>query len=76
MLSKQQQNIAQPAVDRRADSEVDLLAIPQASERTLTQNLGDVGMRTHAQESLNASLTIGRGPDLNRPDGSNTNGPE
>ena len=76
MLSKQQQNIAQPVVDRRADSEVDLLAIPQASERTLTQNLGDVGMRTHAQESLNASLTIGRGPDLNRPDGSNTNGPE
>jgi hypothetical protein len=31
-------------------------------------------MRTHAAESMNASKTIGRGPDLLRPNGSDING--
>ena len=69
-------NVSAAATDRRNNfNEVDLLQVPQATERTLNQNLGDVGMRTHAQESLNASLTVGRGPDMNRPNGANTNGP-
>jgi hypothetical protein len=69
-------NVAAPATDRRNNfNEVDLTRVPNASERTLNQNLGDIGMRTHAQESMNASKTMGRGPDMMRPDGANTNGP-
>ena len=69
-------NVAAAATDRRNNyNQVDMTQIPQASEPTLNQNLGDIGMRTHAQESMNASLTVGRGPDLNRPDGANTAGP-
>jgi len=69
-------NVAAAATDRRNNfNQLDMMRIPQSSEPTLNQNLGDIGMRTHGQEAMNASLTIGRGPDLNRPDGSNTNGP-
>jgi|SRR5208337_813260 len=69
-------NVAAAATDRRNNfNQLDMMHIPQATEHTLSQDLGDVGMRTHAQESMNASLTVGRGPDLNRPNGSNTNGP-
>lgn len=68
-------NVAAAATDRRNQfNEVDLTQVPQASERTLNQRQGDVGMRTHAVENMQASKSIGRGPDLMRPNGSDING--
>ncbi len=56
-------NVAAAATDRRNQfNEVDLTQVPQASERTLNQSQGDVGMRTHAVENMQASKSIGRGP--------------
>jgi hypothetical protein len=58
-------NVASPAV---ANPVGDLLAVPQASERSLNQP-SDTGMRSHAQQALDASLTIGNGPDQYDQDG-------
>lgn len=55
-------NVATAAVNRGSS---DILAIPQASEPCLNQAycMGE-SMRTLAQSKLNASITIGNGPDM------------
>ena len=67
-------NTAAQATDRRNQfNEIDLTQVPQANERPLNQG-AETGMRTHAQEAMSASTTMGRGENLHTPDGSDING--
>ena len=64
-------NVASEAVDRRADDqEADVLAVPQSSEPSLNQqHCASGSMRATAQKALDASITIGCGPDMYDDDG-------